>query len=126
MTKTDWSWSARLKEFKCLLGLNLFGFVGAVLTCFTLFQIQANLDFWGVYPIWLWIWIILFLILTPVMIAYHISNSRIYNQIKSNEKVNTLPEEVRTAQLWVFPLLVILFYMHALVFYVSISGVKFV
>ena len=106
--------------------MNLFGFVGAVLMCITLFQVQAKLDFWSVYPIWLWFWNILFLIFTPLMIAHYTSNLRKNHQIKGNGKVTALQKEVRTAQLWVFPLLVILFYMHALVFYVSITGVKFV
>jgi hypothetical protein len=122
----DWSWAARLKEFKNLLGLNLFGFVGAVLMCITLFQVQANLEFWSIYPVWLWIWNILFLLLTPVMIALYAGNLRKYHQIKRDKKSVVKPEEVKTARLWVFPLLVILFYMHALVIYVSISGVKFV
>lgn len=122
----DWSWISRLKEFNVLLGLILFGFVGAVIMCITLFQVQARLDFWSVYPIWLWIWNILFLILIPVMITHYMSNLRNYHQIKKDKKKISLPEEVKTAQLWVLPLQVILFYMHALVFYVSISGVKFV
>jgi hypothetical protein len=122
---TDWSWISRLKEFNGLLGLILFGFVGAVLMCITLFQVQARLDFWSVYPIWLWIWNILFLILTPVMIVHYTSNLHKYHQFKRDKKSFALLEEVKTAQLWVFPLLVILFYMNALVIYVSISGVKF-
>jgi hypothetical protein len=122
----DWSWTARLKEFKGLLGLILFGLVGAVLMCITLFQVQARLDFWSVYPIWLWIWNILLLSLTPVMMVHYIRNLRKYHQIKKDKKNIALPEDVKTAQLWVFPLLVILFYMHVLVVYVSISGVKFV
>jgi hypothetical protein len=121
----DWSWITRVKEFNGLLGLILFGFVGAVLMCITLFQVQARLDFWSVYPIWLWIWNILFLILTPVMIVHYTSNLHKYHQFKRDKKSFALLEEVKTAQLWVFPLLVILFYMNALVIYVSISGVKF-
>jgi hypothetical protein len=126
MTAANWSWTTRLKDFSGLLGLNLFGLVGAIIMCITLFQVQAKLDFWSVYPTWLWIWNILFLILTPVVIILHIKNQRENHQIKRDKKVTTLPEPGKTAQLWVFPLLVILFYMHALVLYVSISGVKFV
>ncbi len=122
----DWSWVARLKEFNGFLGLILFGFVGAVLMGITLFQAQARLDFWSVYPVWLWIWNILFLILTPVIIVHYMSNLRKYHQLKKDKKNIALPEDVKTAQLWVFPLLMILFYMHALVIYVSISGVRFV
>jgi hypothetical protein len=96
------------------------------LMCINLFQVQAKLDFWGVYPIWLWVWNILFLLLTPVMIVHYMSNLRKVHQIKKDKENIDLPEDVKTAQLWVFPLLVILFYMHALVVYVSISGVKFV
>jgi hypothetical protein len=59
------------------------------------------------------------------MIVHYTSNLRKYHQIIKDMKNIDLPEDVKTAQLWVFPLLVILFYMHALVIYVSISGVKF-
>ena len=38
----DWSWVSRLREFKGILGLDLFGFMGAVLMCITLFQVQAK------------------------------------------------------------------------------------
>jgi hypothetical protein len=60
-----------------------------------------------------------------MMMAHYRCNLRKYHQIPGDKIVNTLPPEVKTAQLWVFPLLVILFYMHALVIYISISGVKF-
>jgi VanZ family protein len=126
MTIADWSWTTRLMDFKGLLGLSLFGFIGAVLMCIALFQVQARLDFWSVYPIWLWIWNILFLILSPVIIAHYNRNLHKYHQIKKDKKKIALPDEVKTARLWVFPLLVILLFMHGLVLYVSISGVKFV
>jgi len=123
---TDWAWTTRLKEFKVLLWLGLFGFVGAVIMCVVLFRVQASADFWGVYPVWLWTWNILYLIMTPVMIAFYRGTLRKNHPIPGNEKVYVPPPEVKTARLWIFPLLVILFYMHALVIVVSISGVKFI
>lgn len=123
---TDWAWATRLKEFKVLLWLSLFGFTGAVIMCVVLFRVQASADFWGVYPGWLWIWNMLYLIMTPVMIASYWATLRKNHPITEGEKVYVLPPEVITARLWVIPLLVILFYMHTLVIYISISGVKFV
>jgi len=122
---TDWAWTTRLKEFKTLLWLCLFGFVGAVIMCAFLFRVQVSSDFWGVYPAWLWIWNILYLVMTPVIVAFYWRNFRKKQLISEGEKVYVLPPEVNTAQLWIYPLLVILFYMHALVIFVSISGVKF-
>ena len=123
---TDWTWTTRLKEFIILLWLSLFGFVGAVITCVVLFRVQASADFWGVYPVWLWTWNILYLITAPVMIAFYRSILQKNYPITEDKKVYVLTPEVKTARLWIFPLLVILFYMHALVIVVSISGVKFI
>ena len=122
---TDWEWTSYLKEFKGLLWLILYGFVGAVFMCFYLFRVQANEIFWGIYPVWLLGWNVLYLVMTPTMIFFYRGMLRKYHQIPEDEKGSILRQKVSTAQLWIFPLLVILFYMHALVVYVSISGVNF-
>ena len=108
------------------MGLGSKGFAGAVIMCIYLFRVASSGSFWSVYPLWLWIWNFLYLIITPVILALHRIILRRNSQITESGKVAILPPEVMTARLWIFPLLVILFYMHALVLYVSISGVKFV
>ena len=123
---TDWAWTNRLKEFKSLLWLSSFGLISAVIMCVVLFRVQASGVFWGVCPVWLWIWNILFLIMNPVMMLFYRGTLQKYHPIIEGEKVPALAPEVITARLWIFPLLVILFYMHALVIYVSISGVSFI
>jgi hypothetical protein len=122
---TNCSWVTRLREFKALLGLSLFGFTGAAIMCAFLFRVQASGDFWSVYPPWLWVWNILFLISTPILIVLHRNALRKTHQITEGNKVYVSSSEVSTARLWVFPLLIILFYAHALVVFVSISGVIF-
>jgi VanZ family protein len=124
-TSAGWAWTSRMKEFKALLGLSLFGFIGAVAMCGFLFQVQASADFWSVYPGWLWTWNILFLIMTPIMITFYQVNLRKNHVIMEDKKGHVLPPKVKTAHCWIFPLLGILFYMHALVIYISISDVKF-
>jgi hypothetical protein len=126
ITATDWSWTSRLIDYKLLLWLDLFGFAGAVIMCVYLFRVAASGSFWGVYPLWLWIWNFLYLIMAPVILALHRIILRRHPQSTESGKVAVLPPEGMTARLWIFPLLVILFYMQALALYVSISGVKFV
>jgi hypothetical protein len=123
---TDWAWTTHLKEYRGLLWLILFGLIGAVIMCSYLFRVQASKAFSGVYPIWLWTWNILFLIMTPAMIVYYRRTLQKYHQISETGKVSGPRPEGITARLWIFPLLAILFYMHALVIYVSIFGVNFI
>jgi hypothetical protein len=122
---SDWAWTGRLKDYRPLLWLGLFGLVGAVIMCVNLFRVQASGLFWGVYPLWLWIWNVLFLIVTPALIAVHQGAFRKHPRRAMSEEVAFLSPEAKTARLWIFPLLVILLYMHALVLFVSISGVTF-
>jgi hypothetical protein len=123
---TDWAWTIHLKRYKGLLGLNLFGLIGAVIMCTYLFRVQAMGFFWSAYPLWLWIWDFLFLIITPVMIFLYRDSFQKNTRIANTGKVIHPPAEGITARLWIFPLLAILFYMHALVIYISITGVSFV
>ncbi len=123
---TDWAWTTHFKRYKGLLRLSLFGLIGAVIMCAYLFRVQAMGVFSGVYPVWLWIWNVLFLIMTPAMIFLYHGTLQKHTQIADTGKVSGPPAEGITARLWILPLLVILFYIHALVIYVSIFGVKFV
>jgi hypothetical protein len=123
---TDWAWTTRLKEFKSLLWLILFGLVGAVIMCSYLFRVQASGTFSGVYPKWLWTWNVLFLIMTAVMVVFYRGMLQKFHQIAETEMGSDPRPGTITARLWIYPMLAILFYMHTLVIYVSIFGVKFV
>jgi hypothetical protein len=120
----DWAWTAHLKEYKALIGLGLLGFIGIVITCTYLFRVQASGKFWGVYPEWLLTWNILYLLLVPAIAIYWRALQRKYQAVEGG-KDPTASLAATTARLWIIPLLIILFYMHALVIYVAISGVKF-
>jgi hypothetical protein len=121
----DWAWTKCLKEFKRLLWLGLFGITGAVITCATLFQVQAKGDFWSVYPTWLFTWNILFLILAPLMLFLQRGAKRRIIPVIEGETAESLPMEAATAGLWVYPFLVILFYINALIVYIPVTGVVF-
>jgi hypothetical protein len=114
-----------LKEFKAPVSIGLFGLTGAVIMCAYLFKVQAAGHFWGIYPVWLWTWNILYLIMAPAMIPFYRDALRKYHQNNEAKEDHALPPEVVTARLWIVPLILILFYMQALLLYVSISGVKF-
>ena len=125
MKPVNWKWTSRLKEIKHLCWLCLFGITGAVIMCVILFRVQASGDFWGVYPVWLWIWNMLFLIITPVMIISSQGRLRKYRQKAADKRKYAIPPDMNIAQLWTIPMLVILFYMHSILLYLSISGVEF-
>ena len=61
----------------------------------------------------------------PDLPHHNIVFARDYHQNTEDKKDPALPPELVTARLWIIPLIVILFYMQALLLYVSISGVKF-
>lgn len=124
MTGTDWAWTARLLEIKSFLGLALFGAAGAAIMCSTLFQVQLEGKFWGVYPGWLLLWNYLYVLWVPALAFYR---GALPENLRSAEGVKdpALPPEAVTARLWIIPLVVILLYMHALVIYIAGSGVKF-
>jgi len=122
---TDRSWVQHLKKHQDLIGLALFGLLGAGLMCFYLFSVQAQETFRGVYPGWLLVWNAAYLLLAPV-IAYR-SLHRQDKALRSDAPANTIPSSLglKTARLWLLPLLVILFYMHAILVFVALTGVKF-
>jgi hypothetical protein len=64
--------------------------------------------------------------MTPAMMVFYRRTLQKYHQISETGKVSGQRPEGITARLWIFPLLAILFYMHALVIYVSIFGVSFI
>ncbi len=117
----DWAWRQNLKEFKGLVGLIAFGAVGAIIMCIYLFQVQALEKFWGVYPVWLLVWNIIFIIAAAGMEIHRRKNlhPRRSNETKASEHPS------RTAQLWVYPPLAIIVFMHLIIVFVAITGTYF-
>jgi hypothetical protein len=127
ITATDWAWTNRLKEFNVELCLVLFGAAGTLIMCIVLFRVAVTGSFWRVYPLWLWIVNFLYLITTPLILALRRGILHRPAPVRKGKKAAAaLSQEMMTARLWIYPLLAILFYMQALVLYISISGVKFV
>ncbi len=121
----DWTWISSLKKFKMPIGVILFGVIVAVLTCTYLFQVQAKMAFWGVYPLWLTVLNSLFLILGLSVIVYlwthHGNEGNLYNKVHTSLDTKTV-----TARLWVFCPLVILIIIHAHSIFIAFSGLAFV
>jgi hypothetical protein len=125
LRESNWAWTKYLKEYKGFLWLSVYGLMGAAAMVVYLFQVQASNFFWGIFPMWLWVWELLYLILAPVLISFILGRQRkLHYAIKGNLAKDTPPEE-KTALLWIYPLLAILFYMHTLLIYISVSGVEF-
>lgn len=118
--RADWQWAKMLKKSVAAAGLVLAGLAGAVIMCVILFKVQAQGVFWGVYPRWLWIWNIFYLAAAMGMVVLKIRK----HLLKTNASSDLNPSDA-IADLWVFPLLVIIAYMYILVIYVSITGNPF-
>jgi hypothetical protein len=119
-----WKWTAHLKRFRPLIVTAVFGFVGMVLACIYLFRVQARPQIPGAYPDWVLLCNLVFLLWAPV-VTYYGGALAIRHPRRGAKRARTLPAAVITARLWIVPLLVILFYMHALAAYVAASGVEF-
>jgi hypothetical protein len=120
----NWNWINHLKDFKGFLWLILFGLIGVILMCTYLFSVQAQDGiFRGIYPEWLLAWNVLYLVVTPCFVFFFRRTSQIGHQ-NLEDNSNVIPKNI-TVQLWIFPVLTILFYMQLLLVYVSISGVNF-
>ena len=121
----DWSWISYLKEHKILIGLGAFGLVGAGLMCFFLFRVQAAEKFWGVYPAWLLVWNLVYLILAVILVWVSLRRQKSMDLAAGDVPADGVSPASRTARLWIYPLLAILFYMHALLIFVSVTGAEF-
>lgn len=121
----DWKWTGRLKEAAYLIWLNILGIIGVILMCVNLFQVQTSGVFQGVYPIWLIIWSVLFLIISPIALVLYWRKLKKDYLIVEDPEESGLPEDLKITNLWIIPMLVILFYMHSLLVYLAISGVEF-
>jgi hypothetical protein len=64
------------------------------------------------------------LVLAPAVAVYR-SILHQNRQVAKDKTDSSESPDTRTAQLWIIPLLIILFYMQSLLIYVAISGVKF-
>lgn len=120
--KSNWRWLNELKRMKGLIWLAGMGLILAGLMCFHLFRVQADDEFWGIYPTWLWAGNVIFLLLTVIGLI------RYYAQLKKEKKRQSTQQVAATAtnaRLWVIPLLVMLSYMQMLVVYVSVFRVEF-
>jgi len=118
--KADWHWAKMLKKSIAPAGLVLAGLAGTVIMCVSLFKVQAQGVFWGVYPRWLWIWNFFYLAAAMGMVVLKIRE----HSLRTNASSDLNPSDA-IADLWVFPLLVIIAYMYILVIYVSITGNPF-
>ena len=121
----DWDWTSYLKEIKGLWGLSLAGMAGVVAMCSYLFRVQASGVFRGIYPDWLLAWNIFYLVAAPLVIFIHRRKVSADFSVQIPGKA-ALPAKLRIAQLWTIPMLVIIFYMYALLIYISISGTQFI
>ncbi len=117
----SWAWAKLLKEFKNLIAWMIFGIIGAILMCVYLFSVQALEQFWGVYPTWLMAWNLSFPIAAVFLVIRQIKR---FSQLKlaSREDING---SLRTAQLWIYPPLAIIIYMHLIVVFTWLSGSSF-
>jgi VanZ family protein len=121
----DWSWVGYLKEHRGLIGLGSFGLVCAGIMCYFLFRVQAAEKFWGVYPVWLLVWNLAYLILAPVLIFLDLRRQKSNEAVAGDSPAVEASSASGTARLWIYPLLAILFYMHALLVFVSFTGMEF-
>ena len=117
----DWSWARNLKDAAILLLDAVLGIIGAVIMCVVLFQVQTVGIFRGIYPDWLLVWNGTFLVVTPLVLLVY--RARLLK--KKDEKKGSLPSGLKIVNLWTIPLLVILFYMHFLIVYLSVTGIEF-
>ena len=120
--KSDWGW---LKELKRIKGLNWLAGIGLILVflmCFHLFRVQADDEFWGIFPTWLWVGNVMFLLLTFIRLIRYYTN---LHQGEKRKAAKQAAANAAEARLWVVPLLVIISYMQVLVVYVSAFGVEF-
>jgi len=120
--KSDWRWLRAIKRMKGLTWLAGIGMILVFLMCFHLFRVQADDEFWGIYPTWLWVGNVIFLLLTFIgLIRYY----AFLHQEEKRKAGKQVAANAAEARLWVVPLLVILSYMQVLVVYLSIFRVEF-
>jgi len=121
------AWVKELKNSRGLIWLALLGILGAALMCVVLFRVQAAGQFQGIYPDWLLAWNGLFLLLSPIAIAIYFRRwKKSFHRNTAGINRPDISPATKTARLWIMPLLVILWYMHALIVWVAITGAEFI
>lgn len=120
--KSNWRWLKALKRMKGLTWLAGIGMILVFLMCFHLFRVQADDEFWGIYPTWLWVGNAVFLLLTFIGLIRYYSH---LHQEKIKQAGKQIASNSAEARLWVVPLLVILSYLQVLVVYLSAYRVEF-
>ncbi|UCD33646.1 MAG: VanZ family protein [Desulfobacterales bacterium] len=120
----DWSWVGCLKKYKASLAAIIFGLTGSAVTCAYLFHVQAMMDFWETYPLWLSGWNVIFLVLGSTIIISFWQCHHMQDRLKDQKESNPSDMEA-TARLWVLSPMVILLVIHALVVFVGVSGLSF-
>ncbi|BCY19379.1 hypothetical protein hrd7_32280 [Leptolinea sp. HRD-7] len=116
----SWEWTDRLKKQKALIGLILFGAVGAVLMCVKLFEVQsAGGTIREVYPVWQVISNVSYTLLAAGLFA----RSRKQRNYPVDDQIEV--DSLKSARLWVWPVVIILIYMHVLITVVYFSGITF-
>jgi|GEM_PF-543856 VanZ family protein len=121
----DWGWRLYLSDYKHEISVLIFGLSGAIFMSAQLFFVQTYNVFWGAYPRWLFTWNILF-IANLLILLYR--RWRIFWQHLPNSLVDDLISvnaSAITARLWIYPLLTIVAFMHALVVFVALFGLSF-
>lgn len=121
----DWAWTGCIKTLKGFVALILFGAAGGVFMCVSLFDVKANRMFWGNYPIWLLIWNGLYLGLAPFVALFYRNRISKIARVPANGRGVKQKADPVTAVLWVLLPAAILFVLHALVFFVALSGKNF-
>ncbi len=115
-----WEWAGQLKKQNTLIGLILFGAAGAVLMCVRLFEVQAaGGTIREVYPVWLVVWNVIYILLAAGSFAQFRKRN---NHPTDNP---TEADSLKTARLWVWPVVIILTYMHVLIAVVYLAGITF-
>lgn len=122
--KSDWGWLNGLPKMKWLSWMTGVGIVLVLLMCINLFKVQTDNEFWGIYPTGLWVGNILYLISLPIFMIHYFQKIQ-GNKTLRDKSLDVKEKVEKDTRLWVIPMLVILFYMQALIVYVSLAWVEF-
>jgi len=120
----NWTWLGRLKHFKGLIAVMLFGVLTAVSMCIYLFDVQDRGIFWNVYPRWLLAANGLFSATAAAIIVFYRRNRQRSGRFTHELEPHTHNNHT-IALLWVTCPLAILISMHALVLWVAVAGLDF-
>jgi len=121
----DWRWMSYFKGRRLWWVVAFFGLLGAGLMCFYLVKVKTQKTYLGVYPIWLLGWNGLFLVLSLGMGYAFFFKDYKRHMYSSSEDSSTRIDFIKTAYLWIFPPLSILFIVHLLPIVLGLTGWDF-